>query len=61
MHALILYGGSMFNSIHTQYFASTVLYIYGIIKPKNRLTLARDWVIDIIRITRNTSDLYYRD
>ena len=46
MHSTIY--GSMFNSIH---FASTVLYIYGNIKPKNKLTLARDWVIDIIGIT----------
>ena len=60
MHALILYMGVCL----TQYILNTlqaVLYIYGIIKPKNRLTLARGWVIDIIGITRNTSDLYYRD
>ena len=52
MHVLILYIGAHLTPIHTQYLASTVLY--WIIKSKNRLTLAKDWVIDIIGITTNT-------
>ena len=43
--------GTCLNSIHTQYLAGIMLYIlHGIVKPKNRLTIARDCVIDIINL-----------